>query len=384
MDFTWPIGHIELAKKVFDFASNHLNDGMVERDSEGIFCRKMWKTCAGFGIQGLAAPKDNGGNDNVVDITKGVMAMEAFGKGCKDNGLALALNAQMWTVQVPLIEFGSSDQCKKYLTSMVSGDMIGAHALTEPNAGSDVFSMQTTAIKKDNGYLLNGQKHLITLAPVADFFLVFAFTNPEMKRWGMSAFLVDKNTPGLYVGETQSKMGMRTVPIGRLEFKDCFIPNENRLGSEGAGFSIITHSLEYDRCCILASQLGAMQRQLDTTLAYCKERNQFGKSIKEFQSVSNRLADMRLRIETSRLLLYKVAWLKQQKKPAMMEAAMLKLHLSENFIASSMDAVRCAGGIGYLSEYGVERDLRDSIGGVIYAGTSDIQRNIIAQLMESS
>lgn len=381
MDFSWSETYLHYQKKVVDFAST-LNEGILERDSTGTFSKESWKSCASFGIQSIAVPKKYGGEEEEIDISKGVLAMEAFGRGCKDNGLALALNAQMWTVQVPIADFGTEKQCEKYLSKMATGESIGAHALTEPNAGSDIYSLQTRATKTDEGYVIDGEKHLISLAPEADFFLLFANVNPEKGKWGISAFLIDKGTPGLTIGKAQSKMGMRTVPIGKLSFSDCIIPHDNLLGSEGAGFSIMNHSLEYDRCCILASQLGAMQRQLEETLKYTKERKQFGKKIKNFQSVSNRLADMRLRIETSRLLLYKVAWLKKNGKPAMMEAAMLKLHLAENFVASSLDAIRCTGGIGYLTEYEVERDMRDSIGGLLYAGTSDIQRNIIAQLLE--
>ena len=176
-------------------------------------------------------------------------------------------------------------------------------------------------------------------------------------------------------------MGLRTVPIGELEFDDCFVSAEQRLGGEGAGVSLSNSSLEWERCCILASQLGAMERQLDEAVRYARERRQFGQPIVKFQSVSNRLADMKLRLETSRLLLYKVAWLKRAGKSAMMEAALLKLHLSEAFVDSSLDAIRIHGGAGYMTENGIERDLRDAVGGVIYAGTSDIQRNIVAALL---
>jgi alkylation response protein AidB-like acyl-CoA dehydrogenase len=176
-------------------------------------------------------------------------------------------------------------------------------------------------------------------------------------------------------------MGLRTVPIGKIMLEDCFVPAENRIGPEGAGFSISNHSLEYERCCILGSQLRAMERQLDAAVRHARTRQQFGQPIGKFQSVSNRVADMKLRLETARLLLYKVAWLKREGRPAMMEAALLKLYLSECFVASGMDAIRVHGGSGYMTATEVERDLRDAIGGTLYAGTSDIQRNIIARLL---
>lgn len=176
-------------------------------------------------------------------------------------------------------------------------------------------------------------------------------------------------------------MGLRTVPMSDFTLTDCFVPESRRLGPEGAGASISNSSLEVERCCILASQLGAMDRQLRQSVEYARTRRQFDKPIGKFQSVSNRVADMKLRLETARLLLYKVAWLKQQGRPAMLEAALLKLHLSECFVESSLDAVRIHGGNGYLSEFHVERDLRDAVGGVLYAGTTDIQRMMVARLL---
>jgi alkylation response protein AidB-like acyl-CoA dehydrogenase len=229
--------------------------------------------------------------------------------------------------------------------------------------------------------MLNGEKCLVTLAPVADMAIVFANVNPKLGKWGVSAFLIEKNFEGYEASPVRDKMGLRTVPIGEIKLTNCFVSEQNRLGKEGAGFSISNHSLEYDRCCILAGSLGAMERQLEESVGFAKEHKRFGQVIGGFQSVSNRIADMKLRIETSKLLLYKMAWLKKHDKPAMLEAAMLKLHLSESFVASSLDAIRNRGGNAYLMDYGIERDLRDAVGGVLYAGTSDIQRNIIAKMV---
>ncbi len=381
MNFAWSKEDLAYKNQVIQFAKNELNDDVIEGDALGRFPKENWKKCADFGIQGLSIPKSFGGSQEEFNITRAVLAMEALGYGCRDNGLAFALNAQMWTVQMPLYHFGNETQREKYLPNLTAGKMIGAHALTEPEAGSDVFNLQMTAEKTEGGYILNGKKCYITFAPIADVVLIFASTNPKVGKWGMSAFLVEKGTDGFRQKPMQQKMGLRTVPIGELELEDCFIKEENRLGKEGAGFSIMNHSLEYDRCCILASQLGAMERQLEDTITFVKNRKQFGQSVGKFQSVSNRVANMKLRLETARLLLYKVAWLKKNNQSAMLEAAMLKLHLGESFLASSMDAIRSHGAKGYLTEFGVERDLRDAIGGVLYAGTSDIQRNIIAKLI---
>jgi len=381
MDFSWPEEYISFKNEIIQFAQNELNEGTLQRDEAQEFSPDLWKKCAAFGVQGLSIPKAYGGPLEEVDFLRAMLAMEGLGYGCTDNGLPFGLNAQMWTVQTPIVHFGSEAQKQKYLPQMAAGTIIAAHALTEPEAGSDIFSMQMTAEKVADGYLLNGKKHLITFAPICDMALVFANANPKVGRWGISAFLVDKNTPGFTTSKQKSKMGLRSIPIGDLEFNNCLIPEENVLGKVGMGFSILNHSLEYDRCCILASQLGAMERQLEQTIEYSKKRQQFKQPIASFQSVSNRIADMKLRLETSRLLLQKTAWLKKNGDSAMLEAALLKLQLSESFVASSLDAMRTFGGQSFLTETGVEKDLRDAVGGVLYAGTSDIQRNIIAKLL---
>ncbi|RZK13112.1 MAG: acyl-CoA dehydrogenase [Flavobacterium sp.] len=381
MDFTWSEEDIKFRNEVIEFAKSELNDDIITRDKEGIFSRALWQKCADFGIQGLATPKNFGGKHDEVNILHSVLAMEALGYACRDSGLVLGLNAQMWTVQMFIGLFGTDTQKQKFLPKLTSGEWLGAHALTEPDSGSDVFNLKMTAEKKDGGYLLNGEKCLITLAPVADMAIVFANVNPALGKWGITAFLVEKNLEGYEASQVREKMGLRTVPIGEIKLKNCFVPEENRLGKEGAGFSICNHSLEYDRCCILAGGLGAMERQLEEAVEFAKVHKRYGQAIGSFQSVSNRIADMKLRIETSKLLLYKLAWLKKQNKAAMLEAAMLKLHLSESFVASSLDAIRNRGGHGYLVDYGIERDLRDAVGGVLYAGTSDIQRNIIAKMV---
>ncbi len=379
MNFSWSDEQLAKRASAVEFAQRELGREVVDRDLEGSFPHDEWTACADFGVLGMSVPEEYGGTPE--DLLTGMLVMEGLGYGCADNGLAFALNAQLWTVQLPLVRFGTEEQKSRFLPGLCSGQQIGAHALTEPEAGSDAFSLAMRADKSEGGYTLNGIKHLVSLAPIADVALVFANTAPDKGKWGVSAFLVTRDMPGFEAGAMQHKMGLRSVPIGTITLTDCWVPETNLLGPEGAGMSISTHSLELERCCILASQLGAMERQLETAVAHARDRHQFGQPIGKFQSVSNRLADMRLRLETSRLLLYKVAWLKEQGKPAMLEAALLKLHLSEAFVASGLDALRIHGGKGYLSEFGVERDLRDALGGILYAGTSDIQRNIIARLL---
>lgn len=379
MDFSWTAEQLDYKQSVIKFAENELNSAVVERDKKCLFDRHLWQKCAEFGLLGISVPKKYGGCR--IDTMTALLAVEGLGYGCRDNGLSFGINAHAWTAQLPIFLFGSEEQKLRYLPKMCRGDIIGADAFTEPEAGSDVFSMRTRAEKTEKGYLLNGTKRFITFGPVADVFLVFATVDPSLGKWGISAFLVEKETPGLRVSSAWEKMGLRSVPMSDVILENCHIAEGSRLGKEGSGVGISQSSLEWERCFILASQLGAMERQLEVAVAYARGRRQFNQPIGKFQSVSNRIADMKLRLETARLLLYKVAWLKEQDRSAMMEAALLKLYLSESFLESSLDAIRIHGGYGYMTEYEVERDLRDAIGGVIYGGTSDIQRNIISKLL---
>ncbi len=267
------------------------------------------------------------------------------------------------------------------MPATVSGELIGAHGMSEPDSGSDAYSLRCRAERTSDGYVLNGTKMFVTNGPVADFAVVFATVNPSKGMWGVTAFLVDKGTPGFTTGSEIDKMGLRTAAMSELVFQDCEIPAENRLGPEGAGARIFNNSMAWERSCILGSNVGAMERQLETCIRYANEREQFGQSIGKFQHVARRIVDMKVRLETARLLLYKVAWLKQQGKSTGMEEALAKLYLSESFVESSLDAVKVHGGYGYMTEFEVERDVRDAIGGTLYSGTSDIQRNIIARLL---
>ncbi len=370
----------EYRQRVIEFATRELQDEVVESDRDSRFAMEAWKRCGEFGFHSLSLPEKYTGKAD-TDFLTAIVAMEALGYACPDNGLAFALNAQIWTVQHPILKFGTDDQCERYLPRLGSGEWIGCHAVSEPTSGSDIFALQTVAAPADGGYILNGKKHYITLGPVADLALVFALTDPPAGKWGVSAFLVETSSAGVLVGPNQPKMGLRTVPFGELEFKDCFVPESNRLGPEGAGMSMSTSFLEKERCTILSSQVGSMQRQLEQTIEFAKDRTRFGKPIGKNQSVANRVVDMKMRLEMARLLLYKTASLIQAGQPAMLEAAMLKLFLGESFVQSSLDAIRVHGADGYISSFGIERDMRDAIGGTIAAGTSDIQRKIVAKLL---
>ena len=379
MDFSWTEEQLAFRKAVVDFAHKELNQDIIEEDRSGSFSPEKWRKCARFGIQGLPFPEEYGGS--AADILTTVLAMEGLGYGCKDNGLIFVMNAQMWSVQMPIYSFGAADQKRKYLPGLCRGELIGAHGMTEPDSGSDAYSLRTTAQRVDGGYVLNGSKMFVSNAPVSDLAVVFATVNPARKMWGVTGFIVETGTPGYTISRKLDKMGLRTSPMAELVFQDCFVPEENRLGPEGAGSNIFNDSMEWERSGILASHIGAMERQLEASIQYARERQQFGQPIGKFQSVANRIVDMKVRLETARLLLYKVAWLKKMGKPTVMEAALAKLYLSESFIQSSLDSIRTFGSYGYMTEFEVERDLRDAVGGALYSGTSDIQRNIIARLL---
>jgi alkylation response protein AidB-like acyl-CoA dehydrogenase len=379
LDFSLSSEQQELKAAAVDFARRELDQDLAKREEAGEFSPQAWRACAKFGIQGLPVPAELGGAG--ADILTTVLVMEALGYGCHDNGLIFSLNAQMWSLELPLVKFGSPAQQQAYLPGLMSGDLIGVHAMTEPDSGSDAFSMRTRVERKDDGYLLNGTKLYITNAPVSDVVLVFAAHPGKPKMTGISAFLVEKGTPGFSVTRGLDKMGLRTSPMGEVVLDDCFVPAENRVGSEGAGMAIFNSSMAWERSCILASAVGAMQRQLETSVDYARTRKQFGQPIGKFQAVSDKVADMYLRVEAARLMIYQTAWLGDQGKSVAAAAAAAKLFTSEAWVQSSLDAIQIHGAYGYMKESGIERDLRDAVASRIYSGTSEIQRVILARLL---
>lgn len=376
MDFSLSEEQLAYKRAVIQFVRSELNDNVIARDRSGEFNHEAFRRCARFGLQGLPIPAEYGGGS--ADPVTIVLAMEAFGYACKDNGLLFSINAQMWSFEVPLLEFGTEAQKRRYLPALCHGDRVAVHAMSEPESGSDAFSLRTTAVQKGDEYVLNGTKTFITNAPIADTVLVFATVDRTKGLDGISAFLVDKGTEGFRIGRKMDKMGLRSSPMAEVLLDNCRIPEEQRLGPVGAGVAIFNCSMELERSGILASYLGTMERQLEACIGYARSRKQFGRPIGRFQAIAHRLANMKIRIETARWLVYKVAWLKQQGKSAVLDAAIAKVYLSENLVQSCLDAIQIHGASGYMTELEIERDLRDSIGGTIYSGTSEIQRNIIA------
>ncbi|MEO1087989.1 MAG: acyl-CoA dehydrogenase family protein, partial [Acidobacteriota bacterium] len=332
MDFTWTDDQERRYQECVAYAQEHLDVDLAERDQSGEFRPELWNKAAELGVLGWCMPEEYGGSG--LDVVTSIRLLEGVGYGCRDNALTLGLNGQLWSVQEPLLAFGNDDQKKRYLPRLISGELLAAHGMTEPESGSDAFSLKTTAEKVDGGYVLNGHKIYIGLAPVAGLALVFANTRPEVGQWGVSAFLVESSYEGYSASPAKTKMGLRTSPLGDITLENCFVPEENRLGPEGVGVSVFTSSMDWERSFIFASHVGSMARQLDESIRYAKERKQFGQSIGGFQSVSNRIADMKLRLETSRLLLYKLADKKGRGESALLEAAMAKLHLGESFVAN--------------------------------------------------
>ena len=379
MDFSWTEQQQAAYAESVEFARHELDADLRQRDAAAEFRLGLWRRSAEHGVLGWCMPEEYGGAG--LDVVTTIRRLEGIGYGCRDNALTLGLNGQIWSVQVPLVEFGNDEQKRRYLPRLCSGELLAAHGMTEPESGSDAFSLTTRAERVTGGYRLNGRKAYVGLAPVAGLSLVFAKTDPDVGQWGISAFLVESEFEGYSATPPRTKMGLKTNPLGDIVLEDCFVPEENRLGPEGIGVSIFNHSMDWERSFIFASHVGSMARQLDECIEYARSRKQFGRSIGAFQSVSNRIADMKLRLETSRLLLYKLAWMKERGEQAALEAAMAKLQIGEAFVANSVDAVRIHGARGYLSEFEIERDLRDAFGGVIYSGTSDIQRNIIARVL---
>ena len=367
----------KLQDGAIEFARASLGGEMVARDRDAHFDREAWRRCADFGVLGMPIPQELGGLG--LGLSELLAVMEGLGFGTRDQGLLFSLNAHLWTNSIPILMYGTEEQKQRYLPQLCDGTLIGANAASEPDAGSDVFAMRTRAVKTGDQYVLNGTKTFVTNAPVADLFVAYATVNPALGALGVTAFIVERETPGLIISRKLEKMGLRTSPMAEVIFDDCRIPVGQRLGREGRGAEVFECSMEWERGCILASCLGVMRRQLDECVAHARTRKQFGKPIGKFQSVANRLVDMRVRLDTCRPLVYRIGALKDSKRDATVQAAVAKLHVSDSFVKSCLDAVQVFGGYGYMTEQQVERDLRDSVGSTLYSGTSEIQRNIIAR-----
>jgi alkylation response protein AidB-like acyl-CoA dehydrogenase len=378
MDFALTAEQRELRENIVRFARARLNPGIVERDRDHAFSRELWRECARMGLTGLPIPEEWGGAG--LDAVTTAVALEALGYGCEDGGLAFSICAHLLPCTVPVWKYGTEEQKRKWLPGLCDGSLIAVNGMTEPDTGSDAFAMRTRAERDGDGWRITGNKTFSSNGPVADVALVFALTDAAKGyHGGVTAFLVPRDAPGFRPGQRFEKMGLRTSPIGELVLDGARVAGDAVLGGVGGGSTLFTQSMDWERTFLFALHVGAMERLLERSIAYARGRKQFGQAIAKFQAVSHKIADMKVRLEAARLLVYRCAWKIGEGKNVSMDAAISKVFASESLLATALDTVQVLGGYGFMTEYEVERALRDAVGGTIYSGTSEMQRNIISR-----
>ena len=380
MDFTLSKEH-EMARQLFkDFAENEVKPLAQEIDEEHRFPRETVDKMAKYGFLGIPVPKDMGGQG--CDILTYAMCVEELSKVCGTTGVIVSAHTSLCVD--PILTYGTPEQKAKYVPDLASGKKLGAFGLTEPGAGTDAQGQQTKAVfdEATNEWVLNGSKCFITNGKEADVYVIIAVTGKIEKRGRMqkeiSAFIVEKDTPGFTFGTKENKMGICASSTYELIFTDCRIPAGNLLGQKGKGFAIAMHTLDGGRIGIAAQALGIAEGALETTIAYVKERKQFGRAIAQFQNTQFQLADMATKVEAAKLMVYRAAMAKATQKVYSVEAAMAKLYAAEVAMEVTTKAVQLHGGYGYIREYDVERMMRDAKITEIYEGTSEVQRMVIS------
>ncbi len=374
MDFTLDKQH-EMARALFrEFAQNEVKPLAQEIDETERFPMETVQKLGKYGMMGVPIPREFGGQG--CDTLTYVLLVEELSKVCGTTGVIVSAHTSLCAD--PIYKFGTDEQKAKYLPDLVAGKKVGAFCLTEPGAGTDASGQQTKAVLDGDHYVLNGSKIFITNGGVAETFVVFAMTDKSLGTKGISAFIVEKDFPGFSVGTLEKKMGIRASSTTEIIFQDCIVPKENMLGVEGKGFSLAMKTLDGGRIGIAAQALGLAAGALDNTIAYVKERKQFGKPIAKFQNTQFQLADMATKVEAARHLVYKAAIAKDTQKVFSVEAAMAKLFAAETAMEVTTKAVQLHGGYGYTREYDVERMMRDAKITEIYEGTSEVQRMVIS------
>ncbi|MBY0097443.1 acyl-CoA dehydrogenase [Mesobacillus maritimus] len=363
-----------MRKMVRDFAEKEVAP-FVERMEAGEFPTSILQKMGELGLMGIPIPEEYGGSG--MDFTSYIIAIEEISKVSATLGVILSVHISVGTS--PILYFGTEEQKQRYVPKLASGEYLGAFCLTEPSAGSDAASLKTRAVKQGENYILNGSKVFITNGGEADTYIVFASTNPGAGSKGISAFIVDKTTPGLVIGKNEHKMGLNGSKTVQLTFEDMKIPIENRLGAEGEGFKIALANLDVGRIGIATQALGIAEAALEAATAYAKERQQFGKPIAMQQGVGFKLADMATAVEASKLLIYQAAHLRQSGEKCSKEASMAKLFATKTAVDVTTEAIQVFGGYGYTKDYPVERYFRDAKVTEIYEGTSEIQRIVISK-----
>lgn len=365
---------IMMRKMVRDFAETEIAP-FIEKMEEGEFPREIIRKMAELGLMGITIPEKYGGTE--MDFTSYIIAINELSKVSATIGVILSVHTTVGTN--PILYFGTEEQKQKYIPKLASGEYLGAFCLTEPSAGSDAGNLKSRAVKKEDHYVINGSKVFITNGGEADTYIVFALTNPEAGKDGISTFIVEKNTPGLIIGKDENKMGLHGSRTVQLTFDDMIVPTENLLGKEGDGIKIALANLDIGRIGIAAQSLGIAEAALEKSIEYAKERVQFGKPIAAQQGVGFKLADMATNVEAAKLLVYRSANLRTLGLPCKSEASMAKLFASRTAMDVTTEAIQIYGGYGYTKDYPVERYFRDAKITEIYEGTSEIQRIVIGK-----
>ena len=374
MDFGLTREQELVRQMVREFAVNEVKPIAAEIDETERFPMENVKKMGELGMMGIPFPKELGGSGG--DVLSYIIAVEELSKVCATTGVILSAHTSLCASL--LYENGTPAQKEKYLVPLAKGEKIGAFGLTEPGAGTDAAGQQTTAILEGDNYILNGSKIFITNGGVADTFIVFAMTDKSQGTRGISAFIVEKNFPGFSIGKKEDKLGIRASSTTELIFENCVVPKENLIGKEGKGFGIAMKTLDGGRIGIAAQALGIAEGAYEEAVKYMKERKQFGRPLSAFQGLQWMIAEMETKIEAAKLLVYKAAWLKQNKLPYSVDAAKAKLFAAEVAMDVTTKAVQIHGGYGYTKDYPVERMMRDAKITEIYEGTSEVQKMVIS------
>jgi alkylation response protein AidB-like acyl-CoA dehydrogenase len=377
MDFDVSQDEVDLIARIRDFAERELRRPSAQRDHDATFGACEWKACGAQGLLGLPVPREYGGLGQ--DCLTTARIMETLGEVSSDRGLLFSAAAHTFACVVPIWRSAADAQKREWLPRLCSGEWIGANAATETDAGSDIFALRTIAVREGDEYVLDGEKSFVSNAPVADIFVVYATTDKSLGPLGTTAFVVPRSTPGLTVGPAFGTIGLRTAPMSTITLDGCRVPARHRLGNEGDGKAAFEASMTWERLCLFGIWLGLMQAQLDQALAYAKRRRQFGKPIGKNQAVSHRIADMKLRLECARWVLYRACWLFDRGRATGVDCSLAKLAVSEAAVQSGLDVVQLHGAAGIMTDTGLEQALRDVIPGTIYSGTSEMHREIIAR-----
>lgn len=374
MNFTLTKEQELVRQMVRDFAVNEVKPIAAEIDVTERFPMENIKKMGELGMMGIPFPTEFGGAGG--DVLSYILAVEELSKVCATTGVILSAHTSLCASLIN--ENGTPEQKEKYLRDLCTGNKIGAFGLTEPGAGTDAAGQQTTAVLDGDNYILNGSKIFITNGGVADTFIVFAMTDKSKGTKGISAFIVEKGFLGFSIGKKEDKLGIRASSTTELIFENCVVPKENLIGREGKGFGIAMKTLDGGRIGIAAQALGIAEGALDEAIKYMKERKQFGRPIAAFQGLQWMVAEMSTKIEAARFLVYKAAWLKENKQPYSIDAARAKLYAAEVAMDVTTKAVQLFGGYGYTKEYPVERMMRDAKITEIYEGTSEVQKMVIS------